>query len=93
MYCVCGAVHVGPAFCVPIVMNPQIHLRFYEAQIKRFLWNGPTEEMSLPGLKPRTAALDEMGSCETNCHSSLYNNMQSFYNNMQPYYNNMWLFL
>jgi hypothetical protein len=25
-----------------------------------FLWNGPTEEMSLPGLKPRTAALDEV---------------------------------
>jgi hypothetical protein len=59
----------------------------------RFLWNGPTEEMSLPGLNPRTTALDKMGSCETFCHSSFYNNMRSFYNNMGPFYNSMRPFL
>jgi hypothetical protein len=38
----------------------------------------PTEEISLPGWKPRTAAMDGMGLCETYCHSSFYNKMHYF---------------
>jgi hypothetical protein len=31
-------------------------------------------------LRPRTAAMDGLGFCETYCHSSFYNSMRQFYN-------------
>jgi hypothetical protein len=50
--------------------------RFY---ILSYLQCGASEEMGYPGMesrmKPRTAAIDEMGICRRYCHTSLYNNI------------------